>query len=515
MIAVPPDMDSVIKRWFPAGVDLIEAGSRAEPSGVHFLGVGGAGVSTVETELDAMSSSSMHRARDAASAAVVVFVLDASAPLGRRALADLAPVLESTTVAIVVNKIDVHRGWRDVQRAVAQSVDDVVPRAVEVSFFPTAAKLAERSRVAIDPRMRESLMKDSGMDALLDFVAEGMARSPALLRERTFDSAVRAAAVGARREIVDKARSVTSASTTVGLRAERARLAELRDRVRTERSAALRSRLALVRAETVHELGEAVRAFVASARDSIDKADRSELRHLQSHLTEGLDVVAADVESRLARRLAAIDADLGLDADLPPTDAMGLERSEPPPRGRGLEDKMMVLVGASAGVGLGRIVVSPLSMLPALDIAVIPISLALGALCAWWLVGSRRLVADRAHLRGWIADAAVSSKSALESHALGRILAAETALTAAVHETSKSTALSAETELQRVETELRAAAEHRAGVLAACDRDLMALERGLEKLGLATRPRRPTGSAEGTAPAAAASEQMSDSKASR
>ena len=148
---------------------------------------------------------------------------------------------------------------------------------------------------------------------------------------------------------------------------------------------------------------------------------------------------------------------------------------------------MMIVVGASAGVGLGRIVVSPVSMVPALDITVVPVSLLLGALCAWWLVRSRRLVADREHLRAWVNDVAASAKSSSEQSALARILTAESVYTAAAHETSRSASTAAEVELERVEAELRAAAEHRAGVLAACDRDLMALDRGLEKFDLPAR----------------------------
>ena len=135
---------------------------------------------------------------------------------------------------------------------------------------------------------------------------------------------------------------------------------------------------------------------------------------------------------------------------------------------------------------------SPIEMVPALDIAVVPVSLVLGALCAWWLVRSRRLVADRAHLRAWVAEAAVSTKSAVEQSALGRILAAESVFFAASHQSARASAAAAESELERVEAELRAAAEQRAAVLAACDRDLMALERGLEKFDLPARTE-PTG----------------------
>ena len=486
MIDIPSDMDSVVKRWYPAGVDLVAAARRAEPAGVFVTGMPGSGVTTVATELDAMAETNLgaplERAREVDSAAAVLFVVDASAPLGRRALTDLAPALHSTTVAIAVNKTDVHRDWRAVHEVIAQSVAEHVPRAVDVTLWPISAKLAERARIAIDPRMRSALLEESGFEDVLAHLVRALSQS--LLRDRKYNAAVHAAAAGARHEIVDKARAVTSGATTVALRSERARLADMRDRARTDRATALRSRLQLTRSELVHDLGQSIRQFSTAARESIDAANRAELTHLQQHLGEQLQQAASKVEDRLGDRLRAIDADLELAAELPAPPEAASEQPGPSPRRRGVEDKMMILLGASAGVGLGRIAMSPIEMVPALDIAVVPVSLVLGALCAWWLVRSRRLVADRAHLRAWVAEAAVSTKSAVEQ--------SESVFFAASHQSARASAAAAESELERVEAELRAAAEQRAAVLAACDRDLMALERGLEKFDLPARTE-PTG----------------------
>ncbi|MDJ0394734.1 hypothetical protein QMK17_15520 [Rhodococcus sp. G-MC3] len=480
---VPADMDSVVRRWFTAGADVIDAGRRAAPAGVFITGTSGSGVGAVADELDFLAGAAVRRAPDAASAAVVLFVLDASAPLGRAALADLAPVLESTTTGLLVNKIDVHRNWRDVQRAVSEAVDEHVPRSVDVAFLPTSAKLAERARIAFDPKMRAALAEESGLRGVLRFVEAGLGQSDHVLRERKYNAAVRDAAAGARGRIVDKARAVTGVGATVGLRAERARLIDVRDRGRAERAGALRNRLQLTRSDTIHDIDEHIREFGSAARESIDTSKRSGLGHLQDDLSARLARTVSGLDSRLTDRLQAIDDDLGLSADLlAPADST-VVTLDPPMRRTGVEDKMMIVVGASAGVGLGRIVVSPLSMVPAFDIAAIPVSLVLGAFCAWWLVRSRRLVADRAHTRTWVADAAASAKSSLEQRALARMLAAETALAAADRSTALSASVAAESELERLDAELRAVADHRASVLAACDRDLSTLDRGVEKFG--------------------------------
>lgn len=481
MIDIPADMDSVVKRWYPDGVDVVEAGRVASPKGLFVTGTNGAGASTVEAELDFMAGAALERASDIADAAVVLFVLDASAPLGRRALADLAPALESATVGLVVNKIDVHRDWRDVQRMVAEAVAEHVPRSVDVSFWPTSAKLAERARVAVDPKMRAALVEESGIPEVLRFVVDALVQPERILRERKYAAAVHTAAAGARREIVKKARAVTSTSTTVGLRAERARLAEIRDRSRAERATELRGRLQLARSEVVHDINEEFRRFAGAAKKFVDEAAKAELLHACDHIGDRLDQAAVRVDGRLTDRLRAIDSDLNLSAEIPAKCGAVLDLDAPTERKRGVEDKMMIVLGASAGVGLGRLAVSPLAMVPGLDIAVLPISLLLGALTAWWLVRSRRLVADRAHIRSWVADAAVAAKSVVEQAALARLLAAETAFSSAAKDGSRLLAVAAESDLEQVEDRLRAAAEHRAAVLAACDRDLVSLDRGLEK----------------------------------
>lgn len=480
---VPADMDSVVRRWFTAGVDVIAEGKHAAPAGLFITGTPGSGVGAVSDELDALARTPPLRARDSASAAVVLFVLDASASLGRAALADLVPVLESTTTALLVNKTDVHRNWREVVRAVSEAIGEHVPRSVDVTVLPTSAKLAERARIAVDPKMSAAYAEDSGIGEVLRFVEAALEQPNDVLQERKYNAAVRAAADGARAEIVAKARTVTGVGATVGLRAERARLTAVRDRGRVELASALRNRLQLARSDTGHDIDERMREFSSAARESIDSSKRAELTQLGDRLAEQLAEVVVDIEARVTGRLQAIDVDLGLSAHLPVPEGRAPAVADRVPRRKNIEDTMMIVVGASAGVGLGRIVVSPLSMLPALDIAVVPVSLMLGAVCAWWMVRSRRLVADRAHLRRWVANITASAKSSLEQRSVSLLLGAETVFTAAAHSATRSSSVDADKELERVDAELRAAADHRASVLAACDRDLLTLDRGVEKFG--------------------------------
>ncbi|SNT03260.1 hypothetical protein [Rhodococcoides kyotonense] len=476
MIDVPGDMSSVVRRWYPEGLDIVADARRVVPSGVYVTGTSGSGVTAVEREVGCRSAVS----EDVASAAVVVFVVDAAAPIGRRGLAELMPALDSTTVAVVVNKIDAHREWRDVTRSIAASISEYAPRAVDVSVWPVSAALAERARNAAVPQARAALYEESGFAALDAYLAGALAEPAGLLRARKYDAAVHSAASGARRAIVERAREITGTGSTVGLRAERATLVERRDRERHDRTTALRTRLQLLRAEVNHDIGEESRAFVTASRESVSSASRSELRHLPTHLTEQLNEAGRRVDTHVTGKIQSIADDLDMSAELP-TEATVFVVEPPKPRRRTVEDKIVIVVGASAGVGLGRILVSPLSMLPALEVAVVPASLILGALTAWWLVRSRAATADRTHLRTWAADAAASAKSAWEQAALARMLAAESVFVPASNQSIGTATLATESELERVETDLRAAADRRAAVLSACDRDLAVLDRGVEK----------------------------------
>ncbi|MBY6412930.1 hypothetical protein HQ346_21880 [Rhodococcus sp. BP-252] len=485
MIDVPGDMGGVIRRWFPDGLDAVGAARRAVPEGLFVTGIHDADVTTLLEELRHLGVTPTAARVD--SAAVVMFAVDASSPIGRRALAEMRPALESTTVAIVVNGIDAHREWREVTRSVASSIAEHVPRAVDVEVWPTSAGLARRARHVADAAARDALYEESGIAALGAFLADALQRPPGMLRERKYNAAVHAAVAGARRAIVDRAREVTGTGATVGLRAERADLLERRDRERRVRTTTLRNRLQMLRVDVTHEIGEESRTFVAGAREAIASATRSELRHLPADLSQQLTKAGRRVDGGVTERVQAIATDVEIDIELPST-ATQLARIEPPARRRRtVEDKVMVVVGASAGVGLARIVVSPLSMLPAFEVAVVPAALLLGAFSAWWVVRARASVADRAHLRTWTSDAAASAKSSWEQAAQARMLAVEEAFVSASTDSIGTATLAAESELDRVESELRTAADHRASVLAACDRDLAALDRGVERFVVAAQ----------------------------
>ena len=162
-----------------------------------------------------------------------------------------------------------------------------------------------------------------------------------------------------------------------------------------------------------------------------------------------------------------------LGASNDPAPAVG---PDPDRRPRGVEDRLMIALGASAGFGLGRLIVAPLSLVPALDIATVPITLALGAGVAWWVVHSRGRLADLAHLRQWVADVLVGVKAQLEQRVATALVEAESELTDLVVRASTARMVAADRRVAELEGQLRRTASERPAQLAACERDLALLD---------------------------------------
>ncbi|KAA0924561.1 hypothetical protein [Rhodococcus sp. ANT_H53B] len=477
MIPLSEDMKSVLRRWNSGALDEIERARVSRPAGVHLTGTAGSGKSELRRELSRLVGSAIEFTDSVADAAVVMIVVDASAPVGRVEVEQWRAALESTPVVFVVNKIDVHRHWREVVSADTDVIAECVPRAVECTFHPVSVRLARIGRESNDAAMSA----ESGLVAVADRLGALLLQTAALGTERKYAAAVQDCASEARASIVARARAVTGGSDTAELRARRAELVGERDNLGGDRRALLHNRIQRVRVESVHTAAEDFRALIAEVKRTIDGAGRAELTHLPAHVAESARGARNRADAALTARLRAVETELGLTplqaesvADAP------LDIGEPSRR-RGVEDVVMIVVGASAGVGLGRLVVSPMALVPAWAVANTVITLVLGGALAWWITRSRSLVADRAHLRGWTQETVARVKSSVEQRLLSRILDAESMLAAAVASADRDAVARIDVALAEVDTELRRLADHRSALLSACDRDLSALERGLER----------------------------------
>jgi len=270
-----------------------------------------------------------------------------------------------------------------------------------------------------------------------------------------------------RRMIEMEIRNLRDGVPGAELRAERSQLLADRDGRRGERLVQVRSRLQRARGDLSQQIAEATRATVAGARAWVDTASRAELGSVPTRLQHEVDHHTRVFDAAMA---AAVES-AGTNGYMPsPQIPEGL-----PGRQRGNEDRVTILVGASAGLGLGRIAVTPLEMIPALEFASIPVTLILGGAAAWWLARSRGLTADRAHSRSWIVESMSAVRAQWEQRVQSVLLEAEADLGAAIMAESREQLASAQARIVEIDGELRELAAARSGQLASCERDLAVL----------------------------------------
>ncbi|MCA1005135.1 hypothetical protein LCL87_05380 [Rhodococcus hoagii] len=437
----------VVERWNPDGIGRWRDRRRVEPGSVHIATVRGIDPNGVRAALAAQVP--VTDVPD--DAAVVVFVLDALSALGRDELSALDAVAAHVECVLFTTSED---------------APDVVERdeALVRAHSPRYAEVRILSPAELLRAVRDALGGPAG--AIVD---RNRRRATASLVEETC------------RMITATAEAVRTDDAVV-LRERRARLASDRGVGRAELSALVRSDVQRARIDLVHVVGVRTRELSTLVRAEIDRAGRRELAAFPDRFAQLADALTVEVDTAARHRLDDLVGRAGLTD--PPADAGPADASVPPPtpRHRGVEDRMMVIVGASAGVGLGRLAVAPLSMVPALDIATIPVTLTLGGAAAWWLARSRRLVADRAHLRQWASDATAGLRAQLEQRVLARLLETEAAVGTRVMADGRAATAAVDDEIAAIDAEVRRLAAERSGRLASCERDRAVLVEALAVL---------------------------------
>ncbi|AWK74401.1 hypothetical protein CBI38_25430 [Rhodococcus oxybenzonivorans] len=465
---LPAETVDVVSRWNPAATVRLVARTDSR----HELFVAGprrAGKTTLVDALRFLDESAFDLVDDPLDAGVVLMVLDAAAPLGREELAVLDVVLRpACPVVFALTKIDVHREWATVRERDRALLAGHAERFADVTIHPVAAGAGRAPA------------RGSGVEALLEALlsaAGGQSRSARSSAERVLEQT--------RRMIVATGRSIREADSGADLRAERTHLLAHRDGRRAERVARLRSEVQLGKVELIHEVSTQIRAAGVTVRADIDRAGRANLADYPDRLADIVAQLGVDLEGVVTTRLDHLLARAGVAAparrDTGPKPDY-LVPGRPEPRHRGLEDRMTILIGASAGLGLGRLMVAPLSVVPALDIASVPLTLTLGGVVAWWLARARGHIAERSHVRQWASESLTTVRAQWEQRVLGRLLSAEAEISEMILEESRSRAQEVDTRVASIDGELRKLTSRRNGQLASCERDIAAIDRGLREI---------------------------------
>ncbi|MFI9405337.1 hypothetical protein [Nocardia sp. NPDC052316] len=502
----PAEVEAVVARWNPQGVALLRAVRGTGAAGaVTLIGPADANTTLLRTELarfeprieltdpvtDASTAVETTSPSGTAPSPVALILLDAGTTLG----ADLLRIVhrlrsDGTRILLAMNAIHAYQDWRSVR---ARDLELLAAQGVaDLDIVPVSARLAAAARTAGDA----GLLDRSGLGALHAALAAAATGAEAEGGDRLAAVTARVLA-DTRQRVFEQVTALQSGAETARLREERAIMLAGRDGGRATAMSTLRGQLHLARVDLMTEVGARIRALHTATRADLDRMRRSELggyperlQHATTELTGALDLA---IDQRLAELTAHIDSSVGPGLlgtgpgllGAAPTQSMPSRRRDPAPRvgpdpdprHRGVEDHLVIALGASAGVGLGRLLVSPLSLVPALDFASVPVTLLLGAGVAGWVVRARGQLADRAHVRQWVSDALINVKAQLEQRIATALVETETVLADRVVQLSAARMVETDRRVAEVEARLRRMVAEQPGQLAACERDITILDR--------------------------------------
>jgi hypothetical protein len=375
-------------------------------------------------------------------ATAVLVLAAAGAPLGGEELDAIAALAGRVdTVVLAMTGIEAHRGWRTVLEADRDLLAERVPRLAGARWFPVSPVLARTAEDVDAPEAARLLRERCGIAELQRELHRLVARRRRMLGEanalRVLGTTL--AAIALRADDTLAALAAPDADGAVARR--RDDLIAARESLRGDHRVRWRADLAAARVASADLLGGRLRELAARARARIEEADRAALGELPDAVAAEVAALAAEVVDDLGARLRSLVHDT-LAGLLPPAEIATLRvpeparpRAAPAPPGRRPEDRLLVVAGASGGLGLSRLALLPLlavPVAPALSAALVPVSVGLGLGAAGWLARSRRLAADRAHLRQWLGEALAEVRGDLERVLADALIDAEREVTLAL-----------------------------------------------------------------------------------
>lgn len=407
-------------------------------------------------------------AEAAASAAALLFVVDASAPLTGGELAFLAGAAERVdTVHFVITKTDAFRGWRQIVDADRALLAEHAPRFADAQFHPVSARLAQAAATQADPKVADVLRAQSGIDALRDVLTVEVAARAALLRDanevRTTITVIGGAVV-----TLDAQRTALTASAE-----EAERLKARREELLNQRKTGGRSWQVLLRAETQRarielssEVAREVREASAMFRGAIDSADNDELKKMPFHVEAYAQAMTQRAHARLEEAMTRLCQRVLNDLFSPDElkVLIGNLAARPyenftargPEKSRNLDDTIMTLGGAGMGFTLSRMAVAlPLGFIPALGVIIAPVSIVLGGAAAWFLIRSRRRMADKSHLKQWLNEVLGEARAQIDQNIASQFVEADQQLTLALDDALGRQVAAIEAQIKEVDGALK------------------------------------------------------------
>ena len=464
-----PDVDIPPPRWIEIGLPVELTRSLVL---VDTPGVGGLVAAHGELAAEA-----------AAAAAALLFVIDASAPFTRSELDFLALVSDRVdAVQFAVTKTDAYRGWREIVDADRALLARHAPRFTDALFHPVSSRLAEAARAQADPATAKLLADQSGVDALRATLVEQVATAASLLAEaNVIRTSITVLAGGIEQAQTSRRALTAGAAQAEKLKARRERLMNRRRAGGRSWQVMLRAEIQRARVDLTHETAREVREAAAMFRGSIDHADGGELKNMPFHIDAYAQAMTARAHTRLQESMGRICHSVlselftpgeltSLTAHLAtrPYEALVVRTMD---HQRNMDETIMTLGGAGMGFTLSRVLLGlPFMALPAaFGVVLAPISVVVGGAAAFYLLRSRRRMADKQHLKQWLMDVLGEAKAQIDQGIAEQFVDAEEQLTLALDDALTRQVNAVEAELREVDGALKLDASERAGRLRTID----------------------------------------------
>ena len=432
----------------------------------------------------------------AASATALLFVVDASAPFTIGELNFLASVGERVeTVIFALSKVDQYRGWRQVLDADQALLAEHAPRFAGATFHPVSARMYEMAGKAPNPDAATMLRERSGVEELRTALQELLVGRSVMLGEANTLRALSTTLSELRVRLDAERRALSTGEAEAdALRARKEELTTDRRSSTKGWQVRLRSEVQRMRLENNHEVSRQMRDMQSWFRQAIDASDKDTLHALPGQVDAALQLVSQRISDMLAVRLNQVtDVVLG---ELFKPDELDVIRSQfaragrppvmlrpPDKRPPTAEDKLLVFMGVSGGLGLARGATAMLGVgvagAAAAIVAVPTIIVGLGA--GWWIAKTRKHTAEKQHMKQWLTESIADARSTLDQLVAEQLIEAESQLSLALDEALGKRIAGIEEELREVDKALRLDASERSKRLTVVNKRLAEVNSGRER----------------------------------
>lgn len=401
----------------------------------------------------------------AASATALLFVVDASAPFTVGELNFLANVGERVeTVLFALSKVDQYRGWRQVLEADRALLAEHAPRFAGARFHPVSARMFDMASRAPNPDAAGMLRERSGVEELRAAMQELLVGRSVMLTEANTLRAL-STALGERKVGLETERRALSTGEEEAetLRARKEELTTQRRSSTKGWQVRMRSEIQRTRVENNHEVSRQMRDVQSWFRQAIDVADRDKLAELPGQVDAALQLVSGRIGQSVGQRLNQVtEVVLG---ELFTPDELAVIRAQidrsdrplvlrpPDKRPPTAEDKLLVFMGISGGLGVGKMATVGLVGVAAPILLVPTVVIGLGA--GWWIAKTRKHTADKQHMKQWLTEAIADARSTLDQLVSEQVIEAESQLALALDDALGKRIAGIEEELREVDKALR------------------------------------------------------------